>query len=127
MTHLPAPQTEVAFLAENTEQELEPRRRILGRPAATVRVVERYEIAEAAERGGVGVDDLRRLVELGILVPNKCRALGSQNSQNDARRASAGAGEHTGRQSAWEADTLPTELLPLGRGKSLAQRPVGLK
>jgi DNA-binding transcriptional MerR regulator len=32
--------------------------------------VERYEIAEAAERGGVGVDELRRLVELGILVPD---------------------------------------------------------
>ena len=32
--------------------------------------VERYEIAEAAERSGVGVNELRRLAELGILVPD---------------------------------------------------------
>jgi adenylate cyclase len=35
--------------------------------------MERYEIAEAAERSGVGVDELRRLVELGILVPDADR------------------------------------------------------
>ena len=32
--------------------------------------MERYEIAEVAERSEVGVDELRRLVELGILVPD---------------------------------------------------------
>jgi adenylate cyclase len=32
--------------------------------------VERYEITEAAERAGVSVDELRRLVELGILTPD---------------------------------------------------------
>ena len=32
--------------------------------------MERYETAEAAERVGVGVDELRRLVELGILEPD---------------------------------------------------------
>jgi adenylate cyclase len=32
--------------------------------------VERYEVAEAAERAGISVDDLRRLVELGILKPD---------------------------------------------------------
>lgn len=32
--------------------------------------MERYEIAEAAERAGLSVDDLRRLVELGILKPD---------------------------------------------------------
>ncbi len=40
------------------------------RPAATVRLVERYEIGEAAERAGVSVDELRRLVDLGILKPD---------------------------------------------------------
>ena len=32
--------------------------------------MERYEIAEAAERAGISVDDLRRLVALGILEPD---------------------------------------------------------
>jgi class 3 adenylate cyclase/DNA-binding transcriptional MerR regulator len=32
--------------------------------------VERYEIAEAAERAGVSPDELRRLIDLGILKPN---------------------------------------------------------
>ena len=32
--------------------------------------MERYEIAEAAERAGVSVDELRRLVDLGILKPD---------------------------------------------------------
>ena len=32
--------------------------------------MERYEIAEAAERAGVSLDELRRLVDLGILKPD---------------------------------------------------------
>ena len=32
--------------------------------------MERYEIAQISERSGVGVEELRRLVELGILVPD---------------------------------------------------------
>ena len=32
--------------------------------------MESYEIAEAAERAGVSVDELRRLVDLGILKPD---------------------------------------------------------
>jgi adenylate cyclase len=38
--------------------------------AVTVRSVETYELAEAAGRIGIGVDALRRLVELGILSPD---------------------------------------------------------
>ena len=37
--------------------------------AATVRLVETYDLAEAAERAGLNVDELVRLVELGILSP----------------------------------------------------------
>jgi len=37
---------------------------------ATVRHVEPYEIAEAAERAGVSVDEVRRLVDVGILKPD---------------------------------------------------------
>ena len=40
---------------------------MLWRSAATVRPVEKHEIADAAVRAGVSVDELRRLVELGIL------------------------------------------------------------
>ena len=43
---------------------------VVGGSTATVRLVERYEIAEAAERAGVSVDELRRLVDLGILKPD---------------------------------------------------------
>jgi hypothetical protein len=39
-------------------------------PSATVRIVKRHEIAEAAERTGVSVKELRRLVEMGILKPD---------------------------------------------------------
>ena len=35
-----------------------------------MRTVERYEIDEAAERAGVSLDELRRLVELGIIAPD---------------------------------------------------------
>ena len=40
------------------------------RSGATVRIVERYELAEAAERAGIRPDELRRLVELGIIGPD---------------------------------------------------------
>ena len=40
------------------------------RSGATVRIVERYELAEAAERAGIRPDELRRLVELGIIRPD---------------------------------------------------------
>ena len=45
-------------------------RAIVWRSAATVRLVEAYDLAEAAERIGVSVDELGRLVELGILTPD---------------------------------------------------------
>ena len=38
--------------------------------AATVRLVEAYDLAEAAKRSGVSVDELGRMVELGILTPD---------------------------------------------------------
>ncbi len=41
-----------------------------GDSAATVRFVEAFDLAEAAQRLGVSVDELRRLVELGILTPD---------------------------------------------------------
>lgn len=37
---------------------------------ATVRLVEKYEVPEAAERAGISVDELRRLIDLGILKPD---------------------------------------------------------
>jgi len=37
--------------------------------ATTVGGVERYELAEAAQRAGISPDELRRLVDLGIIVP----------------------------------------------------------
>jgi adenylate cyclase len=37
---------------------------------ATVRLVERYELAEAAERAGISVEELSGLVGLGILTPD---------------------------------------------------------
>ncbi len=49
---------------------------------ATVRHVERYEIAEAAERAGVSVDELRRLVDLGIIKPDP----ENQLTSGDVRR-----------------------------------------
>jgi adenylate cyclase len=39
------------------------------RQVVTVRTVETYEPVEAAQRGGVSPDELRRLVELGIVTP----------------------------------------------------------
>ena len=37
--------------------------------------METYEIAEAAERAGLSVEELGRLVELGILKPDARRTL----------------------------------------------------
>lgn len=37
---------------------------------ATVRLVEKYEVPEAAERAGISVDELRRLIDLGMLKPD---------------------------------------------------------
>ena len=42
---------------------------VRGSPA-TVRLVEKYKIAEAAVRAGISVDELSRMVELGILRPD---------------------------------------------------------
>src|SRR3954447_2917155 len=51
-------------------------------PAATVRPVERYEVAIAAQRAGVSVDELHHLVELGILQPDA----DGRFSEGDVRR-----------------------------------------
>jgi adenylate cyclase len=51
--------------------------------AAKVRLVERYEIAEAAERAGLSVEELSRLVELDILKPDAKGRL----TPGDVRRA----------------------------------------
>jgi DNA-binding transcriptional MerR regulator len=40
------------------------------RSTVTVRLMERYELAEAAARAGISPDELRRLVELGIIGPD---------------------------------------------------------
>jgi len=45
--------------------------------------VERYEIAEAAERAGVSVEELSRLIELGILKPDA----DDRFTSGDVRRA----------------------------------------
>ena len=44
--------------------------------------MEQYEIAEAAERAGISVDELRRLVDLGILKPDA----ENQLTSGDVRR-----------------------------------------
>ena len=43
---------------------------MLERSAATVGTVERYDVAEAAQRAGISADELGDLVELGIIVPD---------------------------------------------------------
>ena len=50
--------------------------------AATVETMESYELAEAAERAGVSPDELRELVELGILQPDAA----GRFSEGDVRR-----------------------------------------
>jgi adenylate cyclase len=52
------------------------------RSAVTVRLVERYTSVEAAERAGVGVDELDRLVRLGALTPDA----DDRFSEGDIRR-----------------------------------------
>src|SRR4249920_3419015 len=57
----------------------------LGHPGtARVGRVERYRMPEAAERIGISLDDLRRLVDLGILQPDA----DGRCSSGDVRRAS---------------------------------------
>jgi len=56
---------------------------ILWRNTARVRLVETYQISEAAERAGLGVEELSRLVELGILKPDA----EGRFSPGDLRRA----------------------------------------
>ena len=52
------------------------------RTAATVEIMESYELAEAAERAGVRPDELRELVELRILQPDAA----GRFSEGDVRR-----------------------------------------
>ncbi len=55
----------------------------MGRSAATVGLVEKYAEAQAAERAGLSVEELSRLVELGILEPDA----EGRFTQGDVRRA----------------------------------------
>jgi adenylate cyclase len=43
----------------------------LHRPGSTVRIMERYELAEAAQRAGISPEELRRLVETGAIEPDE--------------------------------------------------------
>ena len=77
---------------------------------ATVRLVERYAIAEAAERAGVSVDELARLVDLGILTPDAENRL----TPGDVRRAGL-------------VDSLATAGIPLdGLGAAIRSGQVSL-
>jgi adenylate cyclase len=72
--------------------------------------VERYEIAEAAERAGVSVDELHRLVHLGILTPDAEDRL----TPGDVRRAGL-------------VDSLATAGIPLdGLGAAIRSGQVSL-
>ncbi len=62
--------------------------------------MERYEIAETAERAGVSVEELGRLVELGILKPDAEGRL----SEGDVRRVGR-------RAAAWWLPPSPLDLL----------------
>ena len=49
------------------------------RSAATVGIVESYELAEAAERAGISSDELRELVDLGIIEPDAAERISEGN------------------------------------------------
>ncbi len=65
----------------------------------TVRLVDRYQIAEAAERAGVSVEELSRLVELDIVTPD------------DEGRFSEGDVRRVGLVQSMVAAAIPVELL----------------